>query len=91
MQTCTISALLSATSSMLPYACSTPQASATCRERSGVEAITPRISAPASIAARRCTSPIIPAPRIATFFAFSATMPERLVPAIRGLPSYRAK
>ena len=69
MQTCTISALLSATSSMLPYACSTPQASATSRERSGLEAITPSNSAPASTAARRCTSPIMPAPRIATCFA----------------------
>jgi DNA-binding response OmpR family regulator len=84
---CTISALLSATSSMLPYASSAPQARATSRERSWLEAITPRISAPASTAARRCTSPIMPAPRIATCLAFSATMPERLVPAVRGLPA----
>src|SRR4029450_2946290 len=50
-------------------------------------AIPPRTSAPASTAAHRCTSPIMPAPRIATCFAFSATMSERLVPAIRELPT----
>src|SRR5215211_5688004 len=80
-----MSALLSATSSMLPYACSTLHASATSRERSAVEAITPRTCAPASIAARRCTSPIIPAPRIATRFDVSA-MPERLVLGTHKLP-----
>jgi hypothetical protein len=71
---------------MLPYACSTPQSSATCRERSGVDAITPKIWAPASIAARLCTSPIIPAPSIATRLVASA-MPERLVLGTRMRPS----
>src|SRR5215211_1714617 len=85
---CTMSALLSATSSMFPYACSTPQASATCLERSGLDAITPRIRAPACIAARRCTSPIIPAPRIATRFVVSA-MPATLVLRTPVVPSSR--
>src|SRR6188768_1724228 len=88
VQMCTTVALLSATSSMLPYACSTPHASATSLERSGLEAITPRTCAPASSAARRCTSPIIPAPRIATRFAVSA-MPQRLVLRTPVVPSSR--
>src|SRR5688500_2206660 len=87
VQMCTTSALLSTTSEILPYACSTPQASATSRERAGLAAITPTIPAPAGTAARRCTSPIMPAPRIATCFAFAASMPERLVPSIRLLPA----
>ena len=53
---------LAATSSMSAYACSAPQAAATSRDRSGLEAITPTTSAPASSAARRWTSPIMPAP-----------------------------
>src|ERR671917_2675884 len=65
---CTMSTSLATTSSRFAYACSTRHSSATWRDRSGEEAITPTTVAPARPAARRCTSPIIPAPRMATRF-----------------------
>src|SRR5918998_1245235 len=64
----TMSTSLATTSSRFAYACSTPHSAATSRDRSGLEAITPTTVAPARTAARRCTSPIIPAPRTATRF-----------------------
>ena len=84
VQMCTISASPAATSSMSAYACSTPQAFATARDRSGLEAITPTTVAPASRAARRCTSPIIPAPRIATLFDAEDPMKVSVEPAAGG-------
>src|ERR671914_1477931 len=80
---CTISASPAATSSRSAYPCSTPQASATARERSGLEAITPTTVAPANRAARRCTSPIIPAPRMATRFDAEDPMKLSVEPAVR--------
>ena len=77
---------------MFSYACSAPQLSATWRDRSGLEAITPTIRAPARIAARRCTPPIIPAPRIATRFAVSASWKDYGAQPVTapGLPMHQA-
>ena len=68
---------------MSAYACSTPQDFATARERSGLEASTPTTVAPASRAARRCTSPIMPTPRMATRFDAEDPMKVSVEPATR--------